>query len=585
MAQVPEKVLAWLYSVLHEYQDPQRTYFDAARTLSAQPSLSPRTEVYTYDNGRPALLLTIAGTLPVDFRGTLYRFPIKLWIPQAYPQEAPMVYVTPGRDMNIRPGQHVGVDGRVYHPYLADWVRMWNRTSLVEFLGLLQQVFAKEPPVISKAQQQQFQRQIGQPSPASHATPGASSMPPILPPKQRVGSTGPSELSSTITPPPRPPKPGEEYASPALPVRTSSRNVTKDGPPLPPLPHERPASQYAQSDTHHNGRAVPPVSQYQLTHGMQAPGYQNGKAAGSPLPAQLAQQRQPQYQHRRDPSPVSPVSPVACLSELHAYTAPMPPQACQPQMQQPPAAPYQQNQPAAWQLSHQQQQQQRSFPANQSYDPQQVPAQQSKKAPPPDLLSSDPFDVTLPGANAGSSNMPAPPIPPNPEKEHLLQALSSTLVQQAQAKINQNLAALAPLQAQQAALLAAHQRLEAEMQQLQHLSRALDSNEAILRRSIAECDNTIATSKSKALPNVDEVLVPTSVVANQLWTLCAEEAGVREAMYVLQKAVDRGRVSGESFVRAMRALGREAFTKTVLARKCAAGLGLEVQGVGRGYEG
>ncbi|KAH9831307.1 tumor susceptibility protein [Teratosphaeria destructans] len=577
MAQVPEK----------EYQDPQRTYSDAARTLSVHPSLSPRTEVYTYDNGRPALLLTLSGTLPVDFRGTLYRFPIKLWIPQAYPQEAPMVYVTPGRDMNIRPGQHVGVDGRVYHPYLADWARLWNRTSIVEFLGFLQQAFAKEPPVISKAQQQQFQRPIGQPSTASHALPGAGPMPPILPPKQSAEGTGPSELSSTSTPPPRPPKPGEEYASTALPVRTSSRNVAKDGPPLPPLPHQRPASRYAQPSTQHNGHAVPSRPQSQVMHGMQTPGLQNGRPAGPPLPAQPGQQRQPQYQHRRDPSPVSPVSPVAGLAELHAHTARIPPQAYQPHMQQPQAAPYQQNQHAAWEPPHQQQQQQPppTFAANQSFEPQQVPAQQQKKVPPPDLLSSDPFDVTLPGASAGNSNMPAPPIPPNPEKEHLLQALSSTLVQQAQAKVNQNIAALAPLQAQQTALLAAHQRLEAEMQQLQHLSRTLDSNEAILRRSIAECDNTIATSKSKALPNVDEVLVPTSVVANQLWMLCAEEAGVREAMYVLQKAVDRGRVSGESFVRAMRALGREAFTKMVLARKCAAGLGLEVQGVGRGYVG
>ena len=124
MAQVPEKVLAWLYSVLQDFQDPQRTYSDGARTLSIYPTLSPRTEVYTYDNGTVALLLTLSGTLPVAFRGTTYRFPIKLWIPQAYPQEPPMVYVTPGRDMVIRPGQHVGVDGRVYHPYLRDWSGM-----------------------------------------------------------------------------------------------------------------------------------------------------------------------------------------------------------------------------------------------------------------------------------------------------------------------------------------------------------------------------------------------------------------------------------------------------------------------------
>lgn len=171
--------------------------------------------------------------------------------------------------------------------------------------------------------------------------------------------------------------------------------------------------------------------------------------------------------------------------------------------------------------------------------------------------------------------MPAPPIPPNPEKEHLLHALSETLVQQAQRKVHQNLSAMAPLQAQQHALRAAQERLEAEIRQVDQLDKVLASNEAILRRSIQDCDRTISNAKSKPPPPIDEVLIAPTMVANQLWTLCAEEAACREAMYVLQKAVDRGRVGGNDFVRQMRALGRECFLKMVLARKCARGLGLE----------
>lgn len=178
------------------------------------------------------------------------------------------------------------------------------------------------------------------------------------------------------------------------------------------------------------------------------------------------------------------------------------------------------------------------------------------------------------------TNALAPPIPPNPEKEHILQALSTTLVQQAQAKINQNLSALAPLQAQQVALQEAYQRLEAELRQLEQLANTLDTNESILRRSIAECDATIEAAKNKKLPPIDEVLIAPTLVAQQLWNCCAEEASCREAMYVLQKALDRGRISGEVFVKQMRALGREAFTKMALARKCAHGLGLEVNGGG-----
>lgn len=173
--------------------------------------------------------------------------------------------------------------------------------------------------------------------------------------------------------------------------------------------------------------------------------------------------------------------------------------------------------------------------------------------------------------------MPAPPIPPNPEKEHLLQALSSTLVQQAQQKVNQNLSAIAPLQAQQQAIYAAQQRMDAEIRQLEQLEKALSNNESILHRSIQDCDRTIATAKSKKQPPIDDVLIAPTMVANQLWTLCAEEAACREAMYVLQKANDRGRVSGDVFIRQMRGLGRECFLKMALARKCATGMGLEMR--------
>ncbi|KJX93181.1 ESCRT-I component like protein [Zymoseptoria brevis] len=557
MAQVPDKVLAWLYSVLHEYQDPQRTYSDAARALSAYPSISPRTEVYTHENGASALLLTLSGTLPVSFRGSTYRFPIKLWLPHAYPQDAPIVYVEPGKEMLIRPGQHVGVDGRVYHPYLRDWRGMWDRAGLQEFFELLQQVFAKEPPVISRAQQQQFQRPLGGPP---QQGPGAAG-PPQLPPKQRVGSLGPAPGSGGSSAPPVPPKPGEECAQ-------SSRDVRRDGPPLPPLPHEL-AQRSSPAPTSHQtyqSDYMPP------TQGWPAPtsGYHNGRPPGpaglvSPPPQQASHQHQ-QYQPRNRDSPVSPVSPVNGHSNVpHARYA----------------------QPSAHQLQGGRQsgpyppEQHYPYPPQHQPNPQypyqyQHPPQPQKKQPAPDLLS-DPFEVALPGASIHGPPAPAPPIPPNPEKEHLLQAISATLVQQAQQKVNQSLSAIAPLQAQQQALYTAQERLKAEIRQLEQLDQTLSNNEAILHRSIQDCDRTIETAKSKKQPPIDEVLIAPTMVANQLWTLCAEEAACREAMYVLQKANDRGRISGNDFVRQMRGLGRECFLKMALARKCAKGMGLEIR--------
>ena len=66
------------------------------------------------------------GTVPVTFRGTTYMFPIALWIPYSYPQEAPLVYVTPTEQMVVRPGQHVSGEGRVYHHHLAHWGDAWD---------------------------------------------------------------------------------------------------------------------------------------------------------------------------------------------------------------------------------------------------------------------------------------------------------------------------------------------------------------------------------------------------------------------------------------------------------------------------
>jgi hypothetical protein len=79
-----------------------------------------------YEDGTSALLLLLKGTLPVTFRGATYGFPVAIWVPHAYPRAPPMVYITPSQDMVVRPGQHVSGDGRVYHPYLAQWEKYWD---------------------------------------------------------------------------------------------------------------------------------------------------------------------------------------------------------------------------------------------------------------------------------------------------------------------------------------------------------------------------------------------------------------------------------------------------------------------------
>ena len=61
------------------------------------------------------------GTIPVVFRGAAYNIPIALYVPHTYPRTPPLAFVTPARDMLVRPGNHVDLAGRCYHPYLANW--------------------------------------------------------------------------------------------------------------------------------------------------------------------------------------------------------------------------------------------------------------------------------------------------------------------------------------------------------------------------------------------------------------------------------------------------------------------------------
>lgn len=103
-----------------------------------------------------------------------------------------------------------------------------------------------------------------------------------------------------------------------------------------------------------------------------------------------------------------------------------------------------------------------------------------------------------------------------------------------------------------------------------------------MHATISECDRVIADSKNKPLPPIDDVLVAPTIVQNQLWNLEAEVAGLKEAVWVLQRAVVVGRVSAEGFVRLNRTLGRELFLKMALGRRVARGLRLDLGGAGAG---
>ncbi|KAJ5297226.1 Nucleic acid-binding OB-fold [Penicillium atrosanguineum] len=579
---VSQRTLNWLYSVLRKdhydpkqtYQDPNRAYHDVANALAQYPSLAPRTDVYTFENGFSALLLHLVGTLPVTFRGTTYRFPIALWIPNTYPREPPIVYVTPTQDMAVRVGQHVTLEGRVYHHYLARWAEAWDRATISDLLMILREVFAKEPPVRNRQQML--------PHPQTQQTQTPPPLPPLPPgmgPSSTPQAQPPSTAPMTQTPPQLPPKPGAATVPQQLPAQTAERYQSP--PPLPPLPPKdynpsRTSSLSHASMTSPSGlvphqfaasphpvpQNMPPTaSQSQAPHGRNS----NGLAGPFAGPQQTSFARQPgppvPYISAQQPPHFSQVPP----SHYAGYP---------PRSQQSPGPPYPTDSPHP-----------SSF--------QRPPPAASAPKEMPDLLTS-PFEVELPSF---APTRPAPPIPPNPEKDALLHALSQTLAETLQAQATQSDTASQSLVSQSRSLQATMATLQGELTALNSLHATLQSNTAVLQQSIQRADATIADAQARSasvsssaastsasagssdppsgLPPIDEVLVAPTVVGKQLYDLVAEEQGLQHALYALQTALARGVIGVDSWSRHTRGLAREAFLKRALIRKIGRGMGLE----------
>ncbi|KAH7402934.1 UEV domain-containing protein [Pyrenochaeta sp. MPI-SDFR-AT-0127] len=581
MAGVPEKVLNWLYSVLtSEYADVNRTYHDAAEALANYPSLSPRTEIYTYENGSSALLLLLSGTLPVTFRGATYGFPVAIWVPYTYPRESPIVYVTPSQDMIVRPGQHVSGDGRVYHPYLAQWGKYWDKSTLFDFLAVLRGVFAKEPPVRSKQQLQ-------------HNAPIQQAPPPVPPTpaewrRSQQGTPGaspsPSLPNKAPAPPPKPPKPHEQSRQTPQP----QHDRYSQPPPLPPHPPHQPQSQQYQQPQR-SSYGTPPNWQQQplpAQHGAQHMQSSYDMSPATPV----SQPPRPQVQvHGFQPnsydlgSPVSPLTPEDHRSaSRYGRPVPAPQQSGSvPQGQQYQGLPPSQQQHYGRPVPVQQQYQQ----SPQGYTPQQPQYQQQQRQRPPqqippvskppiDLLD-DSLEVTIPSQMGNQVPIPVPPVPPNPEKDALLRALSQALVSQIRQTVSSNMSAVAPLRAQQAALQTAYSRLQAELGELQQLDTALASNEQILKGAMIEADRVMGDARRRKAPDVDDVLVAPTLVGGQLYTLAAEERSIADTLFVLSRALDKGRISADVFVKQTRSLAREQFLKKALIKKIAKGMALD----------
>ncbi len=75
-----------------------------------------------HNDGRSSTLLQLYGTVPIFYKSRQYNIPINIWLVEKYPTHPPTCYVTPTKEMRVKPGhRHVDAMGLVYLPYLNQW--------------------------------------------------------------------------------------------------------------------------------------------------------------------------------------------------------------------------------------------------------------------------------------------------------------------------------------------------------------------------------------------------------------------------------------------------------------------------------
>ncbi|KAH9460741.1 hypothetical protein Pst134EB_008899 [Puccinia striiformis f. sp. tritici] len=163
--------MSWLEQVLGPYPAKQAISTQITQTLASYSSLAPKTEPFTFDDGRTALLLKLSGTIPVNYRRIIYNLPIAIWLPFSFPADPPILYLTPTNEMVIRPSSNVDPSGRINLD--QHWNAKPEAGSLNRTLEYLTTIFADHPPLYSKPTRPPLPPQLT-----------SSSLKPIPPPPQ-----------------------------------------------------------------------------------------------------------------------------------------------------------------------------------------------------------------------------------------------------------------------------------------------------------------------------------------------------------------------------------------------------------------
>ncbi|KAI7901444.1 Vps23 core domain-containing protein [Cokeromyces recurvatus] len=109
--------------------------------------------------------------------------------------------------------------------------------------------------------------------------------------------------------------------------------------------------------------------------------------------------------------------------------------------------------------------------------------------------------------------------------------------------------------------------IEQEFRALNDIKDRLKYNNSILEKGLKEIDPIIERVNSMPDVQVDETICGTTVVANQLFELVADDNAISDTVYFLAKALNSERIDLATFMKYTRMLSREQFMKRALIKK------------------
>lgn len=136
---------------LIKYRNPDVALREISNVMEHYKGLTPVQDVYIFNDGSSMELVSLVGTIPVRYRGSIYNIPICIWLMDTHPNNAPICYVKPTPDMSIKVSAFVDQSGKIYLPYLHDWVP--HSSDLLGLIQVMIVTFGDTPPVFAKTKE------------------------------------------------------------------------------------------------------------------------------------------------------------------------------------------------------------------------------------------------------------------------------------------------------------------------------------------------------------------------------------------------------------------------------------------------